>query len=634
LFLNELFHIIGLALPLSTVPLLVTMNFIVLLPCLWLCLKDRSAALGDLVLSHHLLLFIVIPLLGISGALAVNNFGNNSLLLVMLMIIAGFVALGTVYKKVLPAKFYPIAILAIAVALLLHSSLITNYLVGWDVHSEYHVLRLTDSAAFWNSTVSSWDDRVSTGNSMLSITILPTIYSTIIDIDGTWLLKILYPLLLSLVPLILYKTYSARMKKEVAFLSAFFLMSNLAFFATEGFPAKQMIGELFYVLLFLVILKEKTGVFERSFFFVVFSAGLVVSHYSMSYIFIFLILLTWSFITGLGFFTSRVQRNARITLSMILIFSTIAFAWYIYTSASSPFNAIVEISEHISRNFIADFFNPSARATTVLRGLGGGQTISLGHQIGQIVFYIAEFFIVVGIARMLFKKEYNLFGQEYAILSVLNLVLLMTCIVVPNFARFLRMERFYQISLLFLAPFFVLGGETIFKLISKRRNQTLALNLTLIVLIPFFLFETGFIYETTGDFSYSLPLSIYKMDRVKLYDRITDEKEVVAAQWLSNYLNSSLSLVYGDVISNYHVLTSYGMISAQNFREFSNTTKFASSATYVYLRGVNTIEGIMRATGYSWDLSDMHPILDNQNIIYSNKDSQIYWITGKTNPIS
>ena len=634
LFLNWLLPIVGLASPLSTLPLLVTMNFVVLLSCLWYCIKDTNIPSNNLALSYHLPLLFTIPLLGILGALVVNSFGNNFLLLLMLMIIAGFVALGIVYKKILPTKFYPLAILAISVALVFHTSLITSYIVGWDYHSEYHVFQLTNNAAHWNSTFNSWDDRIATGNSMLSVTILPTTYSKIANMDGTWLLKILYPLLLSLLPLALYKIYSAQMKKEVAFLATFFLVSNLAFFGIEGFSAKQIIGEYFYVLLFLVILKEKRNTFEKSLFFVLFSAGLVVSHYSMSYIFLFLILTSWLLLTIMHFLNIRVRTTLRITLNMILIFFTISFAWYIFTSSSTPFNAILKVGEQISENFQADFFNPSARTTTVLRGLGEGQTISFGHQIGQIIFYITEFFIVVGIVKMLFKKEHMNLSKEYALLSVLNLGILMMCIIIPNFARYFRAERFYEISLLFLAPFCVFGGESIFQFISRRKNSTLALNLILIFLIPFFLFETGFIYEITEDFNYSLPLSMYRMDRILLYRRITDGREVTAACWLSNYMSSSHFLVYGDFISTSHVLTSYGMMSAEDFRQLSNTTQFRSSNNYIYLRGVNVIEGKIEGISNSWNTSDISPVIDSQNIVYSNGYCEILFTTttSPTNP--
>ncbi len=624
LFLNELFLLARVVSPLSTLPLLATMNIIVLLPLLLSHTRNASFAIDNSVLSYRLLLFIGIPSLSILGALAVNDFGSNSLLLLMIAIIAGLVSLGIIFKKLLPIKFYQIAIFAVAIALLFHSSLITNYLVGWDIHSEYHVFKSTYNAAEWNSTLTSWDDRIAKGNDMLSVTILPTIYSKITDIDGTWLFKILYPVLFAFVPLILYKLYSGRMKKEVAFLSVFFLISNLAFFGVDGVPVKQMVAEFFYVLLFLVIFAEKIGTFERNFLFVVFSAGLIVSHYSMSYIFMFMIFLTWLLPTVFNFLTHRTRGKSRITLSMVLTFFVIAFAWYIYTSESTSFNAILEVGGQISRNFLADFLNPSARTTTVLSGLGAGTaTVSIGHQIGRIFFYIAELFIVVGVVQMLHKKEYA-GSEEYAIVSVLNLGILLMAVIIPNFARYFRMERFYGVSILLLAPFFVLGGQTVFQLISRRRRPALALNLILIVLIPFFLFETGFIYEVTGDTSYSLPLSAYRTDS---YDHlIVHKQEIYGVEWLSTYVQSEL--IYCDYFSGFHVLTSYGLLTAENIRLFSNSTESADSNSHTYLRWENIVKNKMVGEGLDgapvpMNTSDISFWLDEQNMIYSNGGCEI-----------
>ena len=200
------------------------------------------------------------------------------------------------------------------------------------------------------------------------------------------------------------------------------------------------------------------------------------------------------------------------------------------------------------------------------------------------------------------------------------------CIVIPNFARFFRAERFYQISLLFLAPFFVHGGSIFFKFFLRRKNILLTMNLILIVLIPLFLFETGFFYEMTGDSSYSLPLSMYRMDKVSLYYRIIDKKEIDAAVWLSDNMNRSNSLVYGDSISTLRVLTSYGMLNGENYRELTNTTKFESNINYVYLREVNTEENTIIAENGSWNLSDILPLMKGHSTIYSNGPDKIYFL--------
>jgi uncharacterized membrane protein len=514
----------------------------------------------------------------------------------------------------------------VSIALIIPTALITNYLVGWDYHSEYHAYNLACKTKSWNPTFNCLDDRITKGYSSLSVTILPVIYSTILDIDGTWIFKILYPIVLSFIPLALYKLYYEKLGDKAAFLAIFFLLSNSVFFNVEIFSAKQIIGEFFYVLLFLVILKEKIGNLEKSFFFIVFSAALVMSHYSLAYIFLFCIFLTW-FSTVMIKHTNLKAVKSRISLNMVILFFSIAFTWYIYTSASTLFNSILEIGDSISRNFITDFFNPSARTSTVLKGLGLAEAVSIWHQIGRTFFYISEFFIVIGMLRVIIKKEYGHFGYEYAILSFTNLTLLFMAIVIPNFAKYFRMERFYQISLLFLAPFFVLGGKSVFEIISKWRKRTKVLNLILLILIPFFLFETGFFYEVIGDYNYSLPLSMYRMNRIDLYRRIVDEKEVISSFWLLRNVNYSNSLVYSDSISSGHVLTSYAMLSAENMRELSNSVQFLGNKNYVYLREVNTIEEKIEGTENWYNFSDVAKTLLYQNLLYSNGDCEIFLIT-------
>jgi uncharacterized membrane protein len=247
---------------------------------------------------------------------------------------------------------------------------------------------------------------------------------------------------------------------------------------------------------------------------------------------------------------------------------------------------------------------------------------------------------------MVLKKEYKKFGYEFAILTVLNFGFLIMGIVIPNFARFFRMERFYQISLLFLAPFFVLGGELVFhyvsgvfakifprisgtRILSVERSQIVSMSLVLMVLIPFFLFETGFIYEIRKDYSYSLPLSMYRMDRPLMYERITDAKEVASAVWLSDHLNTLDSVVYSDLISMSHALVSYGMLS-ENLRLISNTTKLTDNIGYVYLRGVNTKDGLVVGELFTWNISDIQPIFGYQNTIYSNDDCQVLLLINNT----
>jgi uncharacterized membrane protein len=265
-----------------------------------------------------------------------------------------------------------------------------------------------------------------------------------------------------------------------------------------------------------------------------------------------------------------------------------------------------------------------------LTGIGVTGAASLAHLIGRLFFYLSEFLIMIGVLKIVLRKDFARFGSDYTMFSILGLAILIFCIVVPNFARFFRVERFYQISLLFLAPFFIIGVQTVSGFLSarvlKKHKEVLALGLALIAVVPLFFFETGLLYETTKDFSYSVPLSMYRMDKTSLYDRTMDAKEVTAALWLSRLHDPVHDLVYCDYTSLSQVLTSYGMMSGENLRQLENKTSFAGEANYVYLRSVNTQQGVIEGQGTQFNISDISPLLERQSLVYSNRESVVLWV--------
>jgi len=630
LILNTLLPIAGSTSSLSTMPLLMALNIVVLFCCVLVYLRDGSNVVRKLELPKRYLPLAIMPCLAVVGAFAMTVWGRNLVLLIMLALMPVLVTFLTLWQRKFSPQLLGLALFAIALALLLHTSMVTNYLVGYDINSEFQAFQLTDNSSHWISGFGSPDTRISKGYSMLSVTIFPTVYSKIGAIDGTLLFKVLFPLILSLVPLALYSFYSSKISKIEAFLAVFLILSNLTFFNTEGFPAKQMIAEFFFVLLFLVVLKNDMSPFHRIFLFLIFGAGMALSHYAMSYLFLFFLLVPWVIYKASHYTSFGLGRNTRIGLSFIVLLFVMTFGWYVYTSSSAPFEALVNFGGQVSRNLFSDFFNPSSRTTTVLRGIGVTEATSFAHLIGRLFFYLSEFLIILGVLRTLLKKDFARFGSDYTMFSILSLAILIFCIIVPNFARFFRVERFYQISLLFLAPFFIIGIQTISGFLTthalKTHKEALALGLILIAVVPLFFFETGFIYETTKDFSYSVPLSMYRIDKISLYDRTTDAREVAAALWLSSQQDPANNLVYCDFVSLSNVLTSYGMMSGENLRELPNNTRFIDDADYVYLRGINTNLGIIIGQDKSFNLSNIQWVLENQCLVYSNKDATVFWV--------
>jgi len=524
--------------------------------------------------------------------LASSTAQNNLILLIMILAVAFLVGFLASHKKMLFSDFYPLILLVIAIVLLFHVSFFSNYIHGGDIFGEYSVFRITKQASYWNL---AFPDKL---YNMLSITILPTMYSDVLGIDGTWIFKIVYPLIFSLVPVGLYQLFKSKVSKEIALFSVFFFMSNSVFFTELVVLARQMVGELFYVLLFLTIFDKKLNGPSKWFLFVAFSFGIIVSHYAMSYIFL-------AFIFAFWLFNFVRRRKCAVTVSMIVLFSVMAFTWYVYTSSAVTFNELLRMIDHIRESFVSDFLNPQSRGSQVLQGTGLMETVgTFWHSVGRYIYYTTELLILFGVVGALLKKKLSFFDEEYNVMVFLNLALVLACIIVPNLATTFNMTRFYHVALFFLSPFCVIGGIDLLTLLSRRRVNAkhLCTFIVLVLLIPFFLFQTGFVYEVTGEESWSLPLSSYRFDDAKLVRMgVLRESEVSGARWLSAYQGVD-NLVYADY-SSWTLLT-YGEV--KNFLlSYSNEPVW--SGLYVFVRST-----------VSFNSSNVDFKINETNIIYSN----------------
>ena len=86
----------------------------------------------------------------------------------------------------------------ISLSLLLHTSLISSYIWGADINTEYIYSNLVLVNSHWNWTITN------DVNAMLSIVMIAPIYSVFLNLNLVWLLKIVYPTLFELVTLVLF----------------------------------------------------------------------------------------------------------------------------------------------------------------------------------------------------------------------------------------------------------------------------------------------------------------------------------------------------------------------------------------------------------------------------------------------
>jgi uncharacterized membrane protein len=555
----------------------------------------------------------------------VNYSGNNTFILLLILAISIIITLVFLDKEILPSNFYPLLLLIIFVCTLLFVStsyaLVTPYITGaGDQWAEYYAFRLTGH--FWNAQL-----RIDLPYySMVSVTILPVVFSTITAMDTSFLFKLLYPLVGAFIAIGTYKLYQTQTDNKTAFLATFFLIT-ISVGKGMG-PARQQIAQLFYVLLFLIFFKKGISPLKRDVLLIIFGTALVFSHYSLTYIFLLIMLASFLIFVFLDYSkTGRIRiSQTKIPLTFVIFFSTIAFSWYIFVNASATFNPLIETVNTVMSN-LDQFFNPASRGTA-LQGLGLVQTPSIFYEISRDLFILTEFFVVFGFIGIVTRRDQaSKFSIEYKTFATLNLAILAINILLPRIADTFLMQRFYQTTLIILAPLAVIGGKVICEFILKNRfKKFYTIALVFVVFIPLFLFQTNLIYEVTQDRSWNLPLSMYRWDANQLHDYIVSTQEVVGAQWISQHANLSNIAIYSDPASISNVLIAYGMVFGGKY-PLTNVTVVAGKGV-VYLSTLNVVYGVVPSGQLLWNTSELSYIFDDLSLIYNNEQCVIYQNTG------
>lgn len=627
MLVNTLGPFLGLSNPLSPTTLLITLiSFTMLASCLRYAKDYRTRTTimkFSYSLSFCLLLLLVLVSTTVMGALFFPNYVGHYAFLSVIAVVAVLVVFGSALDRPSAEKLYAISLFAICLALILQFFLLTPYLLGGggDIFSEYYVFRRAHTVGYWNTGLQLSNFEASKANSMLSVTILPEVYSQIMNLDGSLIFKFVLPSLASIAfSLGLFELYRTQVNRKIAFLAVFFFISTSV--GLGWGPGKQLIGELFYILLFLLLLDRRITSSTRGILFMIFGFSLIVSHYSLSYIFLGIIFLDWvaSFL---------LKKRTQVKLSLGILLLAITFAWYIYTSGASPFVALVNTGDYVFRSVLTDFFNPQSRGESVLRGIGAAPAVSLLHYMGRALSYLTELFIVIGLLVTVFKKKDS--DWDYRMFASINMIMLAMNVIIPGIAGRFLMERWYVVCLIVLAPLCILGGKKVFEFLSKHvrlRDARISSLLILAVLVAFFLFNSGFVYEVTKDESWSFPLSMYRIDSVRVHETIVENQEISGATWLSGSVKGSSYLIYADATSMMHVLEPYGLIDTKNLSMLSNTTTSLYNGSFIYLRWTNLNENLAMEYSFDWNLSDISMFLESQNQVYSNGNCTIYGSIG------
>jgi uncharacterized membrane protein len=386
--------------------------------------------------------------------------------------------------------------------------------------------------------------------------------------------------------------------------------------------------------------EDRIALRKRRLLFAIFSVALIVSHYALSYIFMFLLLLTFLLLSLLKH--SNIKLGKLLDGNLVLLFISIGAFWYIFVTPIT-FGALTNVVSNIYNSIIKAAPSP---------GISGLMPtyVSPLHEISSYLFYAVQALIFVGLLGLIVKHKRAKFNQEYISMSLISAFILILAITVPTFAATLDISRFYHITLFFLAPFSALGCMEISRLIvsSKFRFSTfLSKHKALVkrswilvfsvLLVLLFLFQVGFIYEVARDAPTSLPLSLNRLlanplVNINLYQTYNPEQNVLSAEWLAGHTGNQAD-VYADIYARLQVLTSYGKFpmtysktpQIYNWNHMiSEKGNNISRGSYVYLSQINVVYDKMEDPyGRFWAFNTSS-YLDGYDKIYSNGASDIY----------
>lgn len=634
--------------------------------------KSEKRKSKDLLIESYspFLLAVLLPLLSILGVSVANTYQNNTVLIIFIFTVALIVGM-IAFDKFIPRKTYPIMIVMIAISLFYQTTLFSSYIVGSDIHLEYYFAKLVSQAGYWDASIAN------TINSCLSIVIIAPVYSLLLGMDIVWLFKIVYPILFCLAPLALYRVFRFQMKPRYAFLSTFFFMSLPMFFMDMTQLVRQQVSELFFVLVILLMVERRLTTAQRTILVVIFGFGVIVSYYGLGtgyaigYITLGMILLLcikskwvrnlWQWIIGksnslpddLGSAGAFNKKELAIIIGVSVVFM---FAYY-GTVASGAGLAGFHTASGIAQNTGEQvgtgfgFMDPRSKEPLVQTAVGLDFPLaSIIGKLWRILQYLVELFLVVGFGRLIFRPTtLGKLKSEYIAMVIVSALILLGIFILPTWSYGMGVTRIWEITLLLISPLFIFGGETIAlgvaKLSSALRKgftsartrlsyQTFIWVPVVVILIPYFIFNSGVIFELSRsritnfiDSPYSIALSGNRLD----LNTVFTIQDLDAAHWLCNV-----------PISDEPVLTDYN--SSKLFvNRFDFPCKIvgispdgveANSAEYVYLRTWNwRNRQVTFATGYATrrsisfdELPWWRQITETANRIYYNGGAQILMI--------
>ena len=555
-----------------------------------------------------------------------SYFQNRDLLLTLFP----FLAIAPLVMIMIPRArngkdgIFMVLILSVSMALLMSATFSSTRLLGWDIHGEYLVFQQVMKSFHWQPELSLQY------NSVTSVTLLPAVLSVATSLDGIQIFKFVYPILYSVLPVVLYRLYRRILPAEAALLAVFLFIGYPSFYIDLTAIARQEIAEILLALALCVLIDNRYHNLRGRLVLLLLSVGIVMSHYSVAYLYIAILIFSYLILRR----ETLQLADLTTTVAVILIGST----WYIFVTGGGEIRTVTLYISTVASGVFLDFFSPFSRPSAVIQALGLASTgLGILHELNRLTSYLVVLAIFSGFALLVLEKRKEVVRTRMLVVACFGIVLLISAVALPYFAGGLNLSRLYHIALIFVSPCFaygIMGFVPKLQSIATRihpswprlsKRTVYLIGATL--LLSYFLFNSGWVWAVSGGSPTSVLLDPQRMLHSQqpalqawVMSYYVPGQDAAGAQWLSKYHASNI-FICADLDAQYNALTSYGGFPREppKLPDYCNFER-----SYVFLRLLNTEYGVGSYYSTEWRVSEIYPNLITMERVYSNGGATIY----------
>lgn len=271
----------------------------------------------------------LLPIGAIAGAERLNN-GDSGVIALIDLVGVGVVLVGSFLKvERMPTWVSSAALYAGTTAVLLMSSMRSNFPFGYDIQTEFQVFTTTLHQGVWH---------VPHGNAYaatLSITILPAVLSAVTHTSGIYLFKVVYPLVFGFFPVLVFAMSARWFPGRPAMVGAVIVVVQGIYAADITGIARQEVGLLFFALFVVTAFDASLSRRVRQAAVVTSGVGMAISHYSTSYFAATVLVMGYVTYGILRVVRRRARPAAVFSLPVLALTVGVVFVWNVNFTRSA-----------------------------------------------------------------------------------------------------------------------------------------------------------------------------------------------------------------------------------------------------------------------------------------------------------